>query len=73
MEPPYVGCYIFQTCSYSNILGAFFGVLATTNPALPLTNWSVLDGVGEVSPGEFQFTDPQATTNQQRFYRVRSP
>jgi hypothetical protein len=25
------------------------------------------------APGQFQFTDPQATNNPQRFYRVRSP
>jgi hypothetical protein len=25
------------------------------------------------APGKFQFTDPQATNNPQRFYRVRSP
>jgi hypothetical protein len=47
--------------------------LAATNPALPLTNWSVLGGVTEVSPGQFQFNDSQATSNPQRFYRFRSP
>ena len=59
--------------TFTNTPGAFFGVLATTNPALPLTNWSVLDGITEVSPGQFQFTDPEATNSPQRFYRVRSP
>ena len=52
---------------------AFFGVLAATNPALPLSNWASLTGRTEVSSGQFQFADPQATTNKQRFYRVRSP
>jgi sugar lactone lactonase YvrE len=47
-------------------------VLTTTNPGLPLTNWTVLDGVTEGPPGQFQFTDPQATNNSQRFYRVRA-
>jgi hypothetical protein len=30
-------------------------------------------GTEEVSPGQFQFTDPQATSSPRRFYRVRSP
>jgi hypothetical protein len=59
--------------SFTNTPGAFFGVLATTNPALPPSNWAPLDGLTEVTPGQFQFTDPEATNNPQRFYRVRSP
>jgi len=57
----------------TNSVGALFQVLATTNPALPLSEWTVLGGVTEVSPGQFQFTDPQATNDPRRFYRVRSP
>jgi len=53
--------------------GAFFGVAAATDAALPLSNWTALGGVTELSPGWFQFTDPQATNSPQRFYRVRSP
>jgi alpha-tubulin suppressor-like RCC1 family protein len=59
--------------AYTNTPGAFFGVLASTNPALPLSNWVTLGDATEVSPGLFQFTDPQATNTPQRFYRVRSP
>jgi hypothetical protein len=58
---------------FANSSGTFFSVLASTNPALPFSNWTVLSGVTEVSPGQFQFTDPQATNNPRRFYRVRSP
>jgi hypothetical protein len=58
--------------AFSNSVGALLGVLATTNPALPLNNWTTLGGVSEISPGQFQFTDPQATNSPQRFYRVRS-
>ena len=47
--------------------------LATTNPAQPLANWSVLGGATEVSAGEFQFTDSQATNCPRCFYRFRSP
>jgi hypothetical protein len=63
---------VFQF-SFTNTPGAFFGVVAATNPALPASIWSSLTGLTEVSPGHFQFADPQATTNKQRFYRVRSP
>jgi hypothetical protein len=54
-------------------VGALFGVLASTNPALPLGNWTALGGVTEVAPGQFQFADPQATRLARRFYRRRSP
>jgi hypothetical protein len=59
--------------SFTNTVGALFGVLATTNPALPLINWTALGGVTEVAAGQFQFTDPQATNTVQRFYRLLSP
>ena len=51
----------------------FINTTVLTNPALRLGNWSVLGSVTEVSPGQFQFTDPQATNSPRRFYRVRSP
>ena len=59
--------------AFTNNVGALFGVLATTNLALPLANWTALGGVVEISPGQFQFTDPQATNSPQRFYRAYSP
>jgi N-acetylneuraminic acid mutarotase len=59
--------------SFSNSVGALFGVLATTNLSLPASNWTGLGGVTEVSPGRFQFTDPQATNGPRRFYTVRAP
>jgi hypothetical protein len=59
--------------AFTNSVGALFGVLATTNLSLPLTNWTALGGVTEISPGQFQFTDPQAMNNLQRFYRAYSP
>jgi hypothetical protein len=58
--------------AFTNNPGAFFGVVATTNSALPLSNWTSLTGLTEVSAGQFQFTDPQATTMPSRFYRVQS-
>jgi len=59
--------------TFTNSVGAIFGVLTTTNVALPLTNWTALGGVTEISPGQFQFTDPQATNNPQSFSLIRSP
>jgi WD40 repeat protein len=47
--------------------------LATTNPALPLADWTVLGVVPEFSSGLFVFSDPQAADGVQKFYRVRSP
>jgi hypothetical protein len=59
--------------AFTNIPGAVFTALTTTNLALPLSNWTALGSVPEVSPGQFQFTDPQATNDTRRFYRARSP
>ena len=59
--------------AFSNTPGAFFGVLSATNPALPFSTWTPLDGLTEVSPGQFRFTDTQVTSNPLRFYRVCSP
>jgi alpha-tubulin suppressor-like RCC1 family protein len=59
--------------SFSNTSGAPLSVLSTTNLTLPLSNWTVLTGVTEITPGQFQFADPQAANTPRRFYRVRSP
>jgi hypothetical protein len=59
--------------AFTNMPGLGFSVLATTNLTLPLSNWTLLGDVIEISPGQFQFTDPQATNSPQRFYHVRSP
>ena len=59
--------------AFTNRAGAFFEVLATTNLALPLSNWTLLGSVTELSSGQFQFTDSQATNLFRRFYRVRPP
>ena len=59
--------------SFTNTPGASFTVLTTTNIALPLSNWTVLGAPAEISPGNFQYSDPQATNQPKGFYRVRSP
>ena len=48
-------------------------VLTSTDMTMPLTNWTALGSGMEVSPGQFQFIDPQATNLPQRFYRISSP
>ena len=59
--------------SFTNQSGANFSVFASTNLALPINTWSNLGPAVEAPSGQFQFTDPQATNNALRFYRVRSP
>jgi hypothetical protein len=59
--------------AFTNWPGSTFTVLAATNLAQPLTSWSVLGGATEVTPGQYQFTDLQATNSPHRFYCVRSP
>jgi hypothetical protein len=59
--------------SFTNTPGASFTVLTTTNIALPLSNWTMFGTPTEISPGHFQYSDPQATNQPLRFYQVRSP
>ncbi|TAL00991.1 MAG: hypothetical protein EPO07_08960 [Verrucomicrobia bacterium] len=60
---------------FTSLTGRTYTVLASTNVALPLGAWSNLGLAVETLPGsgQFQFTDPQAATNRQRFYRIRVP
>lgn len=60
-------------CSFTNTVGAFFAMLVTTNVSLPLGNWTAVGGITEISPGQFQFVDPQAPNNARRFYRLSTP
>ena len=48
-------------------------VREATNVLLPLSNWTAIGSVMETVPGQYQFTDSQATNFPLRFYRVRSP
>lgn len=57
----------------SNAVGASLTALASTNVTLPATNWTVIGPMTESPPGQFKFTDTQATNISKRFYRVRSP
>lgn len=58
--------------TFSYTPGTAAQVLASTNPGLPLSQWTVLGNVTEVSPGQFQFTDSQTTNIPIRFYHIGS-
>jgi hypothetical protein len=58
--------------SFTNAPGLGFVVLASTNIALSVTNWTVLGAPTENPVGQYQFTG-SATGNQQRYYRVKLP
>ena len=70
------GSRILANCffqfQFTNTPEASFSALSTTNPSLPLSNWTVIGNVTEGPAGQFQFVDPQPGSTQ-RFYRVRSP
>jgi hypothetical protein len=59
--------------AFTNNLGATFTVLGSTNIALPVSNWTALGPATEISPGQYQFTDPGVFTNRERYYLIRSP
>lgn len=59
--------------TFTNAPGLGFEVLASTNIALSVTNWTVLGAPSESPAGQYQFTDSAAPANQKRFYRVSLP
>jgi hypothetical protein len=71
-NPAKLGDGSFQF-TFTGTPGAAFTVMAATDAALPINNWTALSAPTEISPGQFRFTDAQAPSNPRRFYRVRSP
>ena len=59
--------------SFSNTPGGINTVWATTNLTLAFSNWNALGTALEILPGQFQYTDSQATNGGRRFYCVQSP
>jgi hypothetical protein len=59
--------------SFTNSQGASFTVLTTTNPALPMSSWTVAGTPTNNGAGLFQFSTDMATNDPQLYYRVRSP
>jgi PKD repeat protein len=58
---------------FTNVSNADFTVLATTNLALPLGQWSILGQAVQNVPGQYQFTAAAAAKYPRQFYRVVSP
>jgi hypothetical protein len=59
---------------FTNISGAPFTVLSSTDLLAPVSQWAVLGQASEVFPGQFQYSDAQAANRDAaRFYRLRSP
>jgi acetyl esterase/lipase len=59
--------------AFTSAPGARFTTLGTTNPSWAVSNWNVLGSTTEVAPGQYQFTDLQATNTPRRFYLLRQP
>jgi GH25 family lysozyme M1 (1,4-beta-N-acetylmuramidase)/N-acetylneuraminic acid mutarotase len=59
--------------SFTNVPGTHFSLLSTTNLVTPLSNWTLVKGFTEISPGEFQVVDGSATNVPTQYYRVTSP
>jgi Bacterial Ig-like domain (group 3) len=59
---------------FTNVSGAPFTVLSSTDVLAPVSEWMVLGQASEVLPGQFQYSDAQALNRDAvRFYRLRSP
>jgi hypothetical protein len=59
--------------NFTGTSGFTHRVLASTNIAAPLPDWLDIGAATQTAPGQFQFTDPAASSFPQRFYRVRTP
>jgi DNA-binding beta-propeller fold protein YncE len=58
--------------AFTNVPGASFTILSTTNASLPLNLWTPLGAPVENPPGQYLFTGTPAT-NSRLFYMLRSP
>lgn len=48
-----------------------FTVFSSTNLFLPMTTWTAIGTASNIGPTLFEFTDTNAATDSQRYYRVR--
>jgi hypothetical protein len=64
------GAFQFNFTNWPNLPFTAFG---TTNLTLPFSNWTSLGAVTEGPPGQYQFTDLEASNLPRRFYRATSP
>ncbi len=59
--------------TFTNTPSTGFSVFCSTSLSLPFTNWYLLGSPVELSAGNYQCTDLQATNQSRCFYRVSSP
>jgi hypothetical protein len=59
--------------SFTNVAGAKFHILTSSNLLLPLSNWSVVGDASEGAPGHFQFASSPPGNGAPHYYRVLSP
>jgi hypothetical protein len=59
--------------SFTNTPGGSFSVLGSADPTAPVADWTLLGSAVEVSPGQFQFIDLDATNEARQFYLISSP
>jgi len=72
ISPTLTGSGGFQF-SFTNAPHAGFTVWSTTNLLLPFSQWSNRAAPVEISPGLYQFFDPQTTNSPQQFYQLSHP
>jgi hypothetical protein len=58
---------------FTNVPGMGFSVFRSSDPSLPLVDWTFLGPATENPPGQFRFVDPPTELDGPRLYRVRSP
>lgn len=59
--------------AFTNAADTDFTVLASTNIALPLADWTPIGDAAQNSPGQYQFSDGDVTNYPERFYSIVSP
>jgi hypothetical protein len=59
--------------NFTNAPGVIFTVLGSAAPAAPKSDCTILGSATEIAPGQYQFTDPEATNNFWSWYRVCWP
>lgn len=59
--------------TFTSLPAVPFTILATTKIAMPLSNWTTPGTLSEAPPGQYQFTDLQATNFPCRFYLILAP
>lgn len=64
------GSFQFSFAYTPNMACTIYG---TTNLSLAFSNWTALGNALEITPGDYQFSDPRATSNPCYFYRVSTP